>query len=274
MSHISESAQASHILDTDVDKLGWKQIVFQSSAPFRMGTSKQPGLRVEPWCGVLKSNPECLTWQWIWCKLQPEARGREVRGIVMWDNRVNSECWSLLPLWPTFQLRRQGPEQRIQDASVVISQIFLFSQLRLANIDFLKFACYFFFGQIRRVLPQKDFLNVPWSIRDNFILSFDSRNFSPRGAGVYYRCDCMFKEPWVSDVWISSFPAAQPASSKLHDGWWAYKDLVQGSFIPGKPFKKEKKTVWEYAECVLSRVMLLAHTIRLARYAEALCVDI
>lgn len=65
MSHISESAQASHILDTDVDKLGWKQIVLQSSAPFRTGTSKQPGLRVEPWCGVLKSSPECLTWQWI-----------------------------------------------------------------------------------------------------------------------------------------------------------------------------------------------------------------
>lgn len=98
---------------------------------------------------------------------------------------------------------------------------------------------------------------------DNFILSFDSRNFSPRGTGVYYRCDCIFKEPWVSDVWISSFPAAQPVSSKLHDGWWAYKDVVQGSFIPGKPFKKEKRTLWEYAECVLSRVMLL----RIARYA-------
>uniref|UniRef100_A0A3B1KBP6 Uncharacterized protein n=1 Tax=Astyanax mexicanus TaxID=7994 RepID=A0A3B1KBP6_ASTMX len=27
---------------------------------------------------------------------------------------------------------------------------------------------------------------------------------------------------------------AQPVSSKLHDGWWAYKDAVQGTFIPGK----------------------------------------
>lgn len=31
----------------------------------------------------------------------------------------------------------------------------------------------------------------------------------------------------------SVFPA-QPGSSKLHDGWWAYKDAVQGSFVPGK----------------------------------------
>lgn len=28
--------------------------------------------------------------------------------------------------------------------------------------------------------------------------------------------------------------AAQPASSMPHDGWWAYKDVIEGSFIPGK----------------------------------------
>ncbi|CAL8237427.1 unnamed protein product [Arctogadus glacialis] len=28
--------------------------------------------------------------------------------------------------------------------------------------------------------------------------------------------------------------SAQPGSSKLHEGWWAYKDVIQGSFVPGK----------------------------------------
>ncbi|ROL49343.1 SWI/SNF-related matrix-associated actin-dependent regulator of chromatin subfamily E member 1, partial [Anabarilius grahami] len=40
------------------------------------------------------------------------------------------------------------------------------------------------------------------------------------------------------------FPAAQPASSKLHDGWWAYKDLVQGSFIPVPSFWGLVNTAW------------------------------
>lgn len=28
--------------------------------------------------------------------------------------------------------------------------------------------------------------------------------------------------------------AAQPLTPKLDDSWWAYKDVVQGSFVPGK----------------------------------------
>lgn len=108
VSGLSKNAPASHIPDTDVDKLVWRQIAAEwSSAPLLTGTSKRAGVRarVGLWCGVLKSGPGCLTWQWIWCKLQPGAGGREVRWIVMWDNRVNSKCWSLLPLWPTFPLR-------------------------------------------------------------------------------------------------------------------------------------------------------------------------
>lgn len=27
--------------------------------------------------------------------------------------------------------------------------------------------------------------------------------------------------------------AAQPITSKLDESWWAYKDVVQGSFVPG-----------------------------------------
>lgn len=110
-----------------------------------------------------------------------------------------------------------------------------------------------------RVLPKKT-LNVPCSIRDIFVMLFDSRNFSPWGDGVYYRCDCIFKEPWVSDVWISSFPAAQPVSSKLHDGWWAYKDLVQGSFIPGKPFKRKKRKQCESMHNVSCQSHAACHT--------------
>lgn len=99
--------------------------------------------------------------------------------------------------------------------------------------------------------------------------SFDSRKFSPRGAGVYYRCDCIFKEPWVSDVWISSLSAAQPVSSKLHDGWWAYKDVVQGSFIPGKPFQKRKENCVRL--CWMCLVESHAASVRLARYAWFTC---
>uniref|UniRef100_A0A4W5MAT0 Uncharacterized protein n=1 Tax=Hucho hucho TaxID=62062 RepID=A0A4W5MAT0_9TELE len=28
--------------------------------------------------------------------------------------------------------------------------------------------------------------------------------------------------------------SAQPNAPKIHDGWWAYKEVVQGSFVPGK----------------------------------------
>lgn len=29
-------------------------------------------------------------------------------------------------------------------------------------------------------------------------------------------------------------PLAQQNSPKIHEGWWAYKEVVQGSFVPGK----------------------------------------
>lgn len=27
---------------------------------------------------------------------------------------------------------------------------------------------------------------------------------------------------------------AQPNPPKIHEGWWAYKEVVQGNFVPGK----------------------------------------
>jgi len=74
--------------------------------------------------------------------------------------------------------------------------------VQLANIDFINLhATFFFFVKcVVEFCLKKTFLNVPCIIRDNFMLSFDSRNSSPWGVEVYYRCDCIFKEPWVSDV--------------------------------------------------------------------------
>ena len=48
---------------------------------------------------------------------------------------------------------------------------------------------------------------------------------------------------WISDSsnWCacssvsSSNLTAQPNPPKIHEGWWAYKEVVQGSFVPGKP---------------------------------------
>ena len=34
---------------------------------------------------------------------------------------------------------------------------------------------------------------------------------------------------------MSSHLTAQPNPPKIHEGWWAYKEVVQGSFVPGKP---------------------------------------
>lgn len=34
-------------------------------------------------------------------------------------------------------------------------------------------------------------------------------------------------------TFLSLSSAAQPIASKLDDSWWAYKDVVQGSFVPG-----------------------------------------
>uniref|UniRef100_A0AAY4DSH6 Alpha-carbonic anhydrase domain-containing protein n=1 Tax=Denticeps clupeoides TaxID=299321 RepID=A0AAY4DSH6_9TELE len=40
------------------------------------------------------------------------------------------------------------------------------------------------------------------------------------------------------------FSPAQPVSSKLHDGWWTYKDVVQGSFVPVPSFWGLVNSAW------------------------------
>lgn len=40
---------------------------------------------------------------------------------------------------------------------------------------------------------------------------------------------CQVKQTGVS------FFTAQPNPPKIHEGWWAYKEVVQGNFVPGKP---------------------------------------
>lgn len=58
---------------------------------------------------------------------------------------------------------------------------------------------------------------------------------------IFNRChgkDILNHDFWnslISIVMLFSFSsAAQPITSKLDDSWWAYKDVVQGSFVPGK----------------------------------------
>ncbi|KAK3520814.1 hypothetical protein QTP70_032381 [Hemibagrus guttatus] len=38
---------------------------------------------------------------------------------------------------------------------------------------------------------------------------------------------------------------AQPASSMPHDGWWAYKDVIEGSFIPVPSFWGLVNSAWK-----------------------------
>lgn len=44
----------------------------------------------------------------------------------------------------------------------------------------------------------------------------------------------LMRESAIKCCLLLFFPAAQPITSKLDDSWWAYKDVVQGSFVPGK----------------------------------------
>lgn len=36
-----------------------------------------------------------------------------------------------------------------------------------------------------------------------------------------------------SHNFLVPFLTAQPGPPKIHEGWWAYKEVVQGSFVPG-----------------------------------------
>lgn len=44
-----------------------------------------------------------------------------------------------------------------------------------------------------------------------------------------------FRYKWLMSLLLCLFspPLAQPNPPKIHEGWWAYKEVVQGSFVPG-----------------------------------------
>lgn len=54
-------------------------------------------------------------------------------------------------------------------------------------------------------------------------------------------------------------PTAQPNPPKIHEGWWAYKEVVQGSFVPGKPRPTVRNTVTHW-----NRILILFHKPRRA----------
>ncbi|VFV41633.1 Hypothetical predicted protein [Lynx pardinus] len=37
----------------------------------------------------------------------------------------------------------------------------------------------------------------------------------------------------LDGLWVEK-EYSQQNSPKIHEGWWAYKEVVQGSFVPGK----------------------------------------
>ncbi|KAI7797203.1 carbonic anhydrase-related protein 10 precursor, partial [Triplophysa rosa] len=46
--------------------------------------------------------------------------------------------------------------------------------------------------------------------------------------------------------------SAQPNPPKIHEGWWAYKEVVQGSFVPDSSATRElrwRKTVTRSVLC-------------------------
>lgn len=76
-------------------------------------------------------------------------------------------------------------------------------------------------------------------------------------------CFCFLA--WISDQsdWCpcscvsSPHLTAQPNPPKIHEGWWAYKEVVQGSFVPGKP-RNSMQHIW-YIE-VSHRILISLHT--------------
>ncbi|KTG42018.1 hypothetical protein cypCar_00021048 [Cyprinus carpio] len=63
-------------------------------------------------------------------------------------------------------------------------------------------------------------------------------------SGFFKRAVYFRTMPKYQGVKICKKEQYQPVSSKLHDGWWAYKDVVQGSFIPVPSFWGLVNTAW------------------------------
>nr|BAC30021.1 unnamed protein product [Mus musculus] len=69
--------------------------------------------------------------------------------------------------------------------------------------------------------------------------------------------------------------SAQQNSPKIHEGWWAYKEVVQGSFVPGKYtftlsiFQKKILFLKHFKETEI----LKAPRIHLAHITSSLCTN-
>lgn len=62
---------------------------------------------------------------------------------------------------------------------------------------------------------------------------------------------------------------AQPNPPKIHEGWWAYKEVVQGSFVPGKPYNGTQHfDVWRFPTEYRFFCILFKHTVHLILKSE------
>lgn len=71
----------------------------------------------------------------------------------------------------------------------------------------------------------------------------------------------------------SSFLTAQPNPPKIHEGWWAYKEVVQGSFVPGNHFT----TAFYWCSQMMFSTLIVTHmdyTLVLDNYSATIVVVI
>ncbi len=92
---------------------------------------------------------------------------------------------------------------------------------------------------------QGDYLPRPLAVKVSRVPGNDEGGEKKKCSISYgTRQDCVFIflskfQMKVIDVPVfcvsSPYLTAQPNPPKIHEGWWAYKEVVQGSFVPGRP---------------------------------------
>lgn len=72
--------------------------------------------------------------------------------------------------------------------------------------------------------------------------------------------ECKLENIWKNYVVLILFSLflllAQQNSPKIHEGWWAYKEVVQGSFVPGKCKCRETVALYMCVCVSMSRLFL------------------
>ncbi len=161
-------------------------------------------------------------------------REKKVRGIVMWDNRVNSECRSLLPLWPTFlPTKAQSRASRMHLSSSHNCAFFCVQLSGARQILTYKFACCFFVNASKRFFKCALKQTTSSLIWQQKLLSVGSWGLLQ--VWLYF-------QRAVGEWCVNLFFFCSTASVIKAARWLVgIQDVVQGSFIPGKPFKKKRK---------------------------------